>query len=82
MVANLGRKALLNFGTALAEDILPQLATKIMNGFYYIAFLYYTIAEKTLLDYTILFSANYYKENNKIIDKYSKGKYDQRKHQA
>ena len=38
-----------------------------MCGFYCIAFVEYVLTEKTLLDYTNLFSANYYKSNNKII---------------
>ena len=38
-----------------------------MCGFYCIAFVEYMLAEKILLDYTNLFSANYYKSNNKII---------------
>ena len=38
-----------------------------MCGFFCIAFVEYMLAEKILLDYTNLFSANYYKSNNKII---------------
>ena len=33
------------------------------------------LAEKTLLDYTTLFSLNDYKKNEKIIYKYFKAKY-------
>ena len=39
----------------------------IMCGFYCITFIEYIISEKTLLDYTNLFSANYYQKNDKII---------------
>ena len=45
-----------------------------MCGFYSIAFIEYTIAGKTLLDYTNLFCPNYYKKNNKKIFKYFKYK--------
>ena len=44
----------------------------IMCGFYCIAFIKYMLAGKTLLDYTNLFSPNYYKKNDKIIYKYFK----------
>ena len=47
-------------------------------GFYYIPFIEYMIAGKTLLDYTNLFSPNDYKKNDKIIYKYFKDKYDRR----
>ena len=47
----------------------------IICGFYCIAFIEYTLAGKTLLDYTNLFSPNDYKKNDKIIYKYFKGKY-------
>ena len=36
-------------------------------------------AGKTLIGYTIFFSPNYYKNNDKIIYKYSKDKYGKRK---
>ena len=36
------------------------------------------LAEKTLLDYTNLFSPNDYKKNDKIIYKYFNDKYDRR----
>ena len=39
----------------------------IMCGFYCITFIEYMLAGKTLLDYTNLFSPNYYKKNDKII---------------
>ena len=45
-----------------------------MCGFYCIAFIEYTLAGKTLLDYTNLFCPNYYKKNNKKIFKYFKYK--------
>ena len=41
----------------------------IMCGFYCIAFIEYMIAEKTLLDYINLFSANDYKKKDKIMYK-------------
>ena len=47
-----------------------------MCGFYCIAFIEYMIAGKTLLDYTNLFSSNYYKKNGMLIYKYFKDKYD------
>ena len=43
-----------------------------------IDFIEYMVAGKTLLDHTNLFSPNYYKNNDKIIYKYFKGKYDRR----
>ena len=51
----------------------------IMCKFYCITFLEYTIAGKTLLDYTNLFSPNDYQKNNKMIYKYFKEKYAKRK---
>ena len=48
----------------------------IMSGFYCIAFIEYILAGKTLLDYTNLFSLNYYKKNDRIMCKYFKDKYD------
>ena len=50
----------------------------IMCEFYCIAFIKYTPAEKNVLDYTIFFSPNDYKKNDKIIYKYFKDKYDRR----
>ena len=50
----------------------------IMCGFYFIAFIEYMLARKTLLDYTNLFSPNDYKKNDKIIYNYFKDKYDRR----
>ena len=47
----------------------------IMCGFYYIAFIEYMLAGKTLLDYTNLFSPYDYKKNDKIICKWLKDKY-------
>ena len=44
-------------------------------GFYCVAFIEYMLAEKTLSDYTNLFSPNDYKKNSKIIHKYFKDKY-------
>ena len=46
-----------------------------MCGFYYIAFIEYMLAGKTLLDHTNLFSLNDHKKNDKIIYKYFKDKY-------
>ena len=43
-----------------------------MCGFYCITFIEYMLAEKTLLDYTNLFSVNAYKKNDKLIYKYFK----------
>ena len=43
-----------------------------MCGFYCITFIEYMLAGKTLLDYGDLFSSNCYKNNDKIIYKYSK----------
>ena len=45
-----------------------------MCGFYYIAFIEYMLAGKTLLDYTNMFSPNDYKKNGKLIYKYFKDK--------
>ena len=50
----------------------------VMCGFYYIAFIEYMFAGKTLLEYTDLFSVSDYKKNYKIIYKYFKDKYDGR----
>ena len=50
----------------------------VMCGFYFIAFIKYMLAEKTLLHYTNLFSLNDYKKNNKIIYKFFKDKYGRR----
>ena len=47
-------------------------------GFYCIALIEYMLAEKTLLDYTNLFSPNDYKKNDKITHKYFKDKYGRR----
>ena len=49
-----------------------------MCEFYCISFLKYMLAEKTLLDYTNLFSPNDNKKNDKIICKYFKDKYGRR----
>ena len=46
-----------------------------MCGFYYIAFIEYMLAGKTLLDYTNMFSPNDYKKNGKLIYKYFKDKW-------
>ena len=51
----------------------------ILCRFYYIAFIEYMIAGKTLLDHTNLFSRNEYKNNDKIIYKYFTDKFDKRK---
>ena len=50
----------------------------IMCGFYYIAFIEFMHAGKTVLDYTNLFYPNDYKKNDKIICKYFKDKYGKR----
>ena len=47
--------------------------------FYCIAFIEYMLAENTVLDYTNLFFLNDYKNNEKIIYKYFKYKYDRRR---
>ena len=49
-----------------------------MCGFYYIAFIEFMLAGKTVLDYTNLFYPNDYKKNDKIICKYFKDKYGKR----
>ena len=51
----------------------------IMCGFYCITVIEYMIAGKNLLDYTNLFSPNDYQKNDKIIYKYFKDKYGERK---
>ena len=51
----------------------------IMWGFYCIVFKEYIITGKTLLDFTNLFSPNDYSKNDKIIFKYFKDKYGNRK---
>ena len=55
-----------------------QADDSIMWGFYCITLIEYTIAGKTLLDYTNLFCPNDYKMNGKIIYKYSKDKYEKK----
>ena len=52
----------------------------ITYGFYCIAIIEHMIAEKTLSDYTNLFSPNGYKKNDKIKYKYFKDIYDKGKH--
>ena len=47
----------------------------IMCRFYCIAYIEYMIPGKALLDYTILFSPNGYKKNDKVIYTYFKDKY-------
>ena len=56
-----------------------QDSESIMCGFYCNAFIEYMLAGKRLLDYTNLFSMNDYKENDKIIYKHFKDKYDRRR---
>ena len=56
-----------------------QFDDSIMCGFYYIAFIEYMIAGKTLVDCTNLFSPNDYQMNDKMIYKYFKDKYGKRK---
>ena len=48
----------------------------IISGFYCIAFIDYMITRKKLLDHTNLYFPNEYENNDKIIDRYFKGKYD------
>ena len=50
----------------------------IMCRFYFIAFIEYMLAGKTLSDYTNSPSLNDYKQNEKIIYKYFKDKYGRR----
>ena len=47
-----------------------------LGGFYCIIFIEYMLGGKNLLDYTNLFSPNDYKEDDKIMYKYFKGRYD------
>ena len=49
-----------------------------MCAFFCIAFAESMLAEKTSLEYTDLFSLNYYKKNDRIIYKYFKDKYGRR----
>ena len=56
-----------------------QYDDSIVCRFYYIAFIEYMIAGKTLLGYTNLFSPNNCNKNGKIIYKCFKDKYDKRK---
>ena len=41
-----------------------------MCGYFCIGFIDFLLKDKSLLDYTNLFSSNYYEKNNKIILKY------------
>ena len=41
-----------------------------MRGYFYIGFINFISEGKSLLDYTNLFSPNYYEKNDKIILKY------------
>ena len=50
-----------------------------MYLFYRIASIEYKFVEKTLLNYTNLFSLNDYQMNEKLIYKYCKGKIGKRK---
>ena len=50
-----------------------------MCGFYCNTFVECMPAGKNLLDYTNLFSLNDYEKNDKILEKYFKGKYDRGK---
>ena len=51
-----------------------------MCGFYFIAFVEYMLAGKSLLDYTNLLSPDDYKKNGKTIYRYFKDKHVKRKH--
>ena len=57
---------------------LEYKSESITCGFYCIVSIEYMVAEKTLLDYTNLFSPNDYKKNDKVIYKYFKDKYCRR----
>ena len=46
-----------------------------MCGYYYIEFINYMLKGKTLLDYTNLFSPNYFKKNDQIIKRIFKNEY-------
>ena len=59
---------------SIANNIF-RIQGSIMCGFYCIAFIEYTFARETLLDYTNLFSPNNYKKNGKIIYNCFKEKY-------
>ena len=48
-----------------------QTYDSIMCGYFYIGFIDFLVKIKSLLDYTNLFSPNYYEKNDKIILKYS-----------
>ena len=50
-----------------------------MCGFYSIVIKEYMLAEKTLLDYTNLYSPSDYKKNDKIIHKHFKDRYGRRR---
>ena len=63
----------LNKGKRITHIIFSiQSDDSIMYGFYFIAFIEYKIAGKTLLDYSNLLFPNDYKKNGKIIYKYFK----------
>ena len=47
-----------------------QAIDSIMCGYFYIGFLDFMLKDKSLLDYTDLFSLNEYKKNGKIILEY------------
>ena len=49
----------------------------IMCGFYFITFIEYMLARKTLLDYTNMFSPNGYENNDEIIYKSFKEKMEE-----
>ena len=51
----------------------------IMCEFYFIAFIEDMIPRNVLLDYTNLFSPNYYQKNDKTIYNYLKDKYGKRR---
>ena len=55
-----------------------QVNESIISGFYCIDFIEYMLSEKTLLDYTNLFSPNDYEKDYKIIYNYFKDKYGKR----
>ena len=65
-------------GKSITDNIFRIQDNKsLMCGFYSITFIQYMFSEKTLSDYTKLFSPNDYKKNNKIY-KYFKDKYGRR----
>ena len=66
-------------GKSITHNIFRiQEDESVMRGFYCMTFIEYVLPEKTLSDYTTLFSPNDYKRNDKVIYKYFKDKYCRR----